>query len=117
MREIKFRAWNNKEKEWYYFDLQKIIGDGSPIVIAIKMKVIQPMQHIGLKDKNGKEWFINDVGEFENGDRFVLKMEDWLEVSASWIGDPECEDQVRDLYRIENAKNIGNICENPELLK
>ena len=74
-------------------------------------------QFTGLKDKNEKEFYIGDIGEFDNGDRFVLKLEWFLEISADWIGEPECEDQTRDLYRIENAKIIGDIHRNPELLE
>ena len=38
------------------------------------------------------------------------------EIYVDWIGDAECEDQARDLYRIGRAKIIGNSHENPELL-
>ena len=29
-------------------------------------------------------------------------------IAIEWIGEPECEDQTRDLYRIEKARIIGN---------
>lgn len=81
------------------------------------------MQYTGLRDSKrtkefpeGQEYYIGDIGEFDNGDRFVIKMESWLEMYIDWIGEPECEDQARDPYRIENAKNIGNIYQNPGLL-
>ena len=67
------------------------------------------MQYIGIKDQCDKEFYIGDIGQFDNGDKFVLKMEEWLEVYVDWIGDPECEDQARDLCRISKAKIIGNI--------
>src|SRR5688572_1680056 len=85
-------------EDWVWFDNCKI------------------MQYIGLKDKNEKKFFIGDIAQFDNGDKFQLKMEDHLEVFVDWIGDPEIEDQARDLSRIENATIIGNIYENPELL-
>ncbi|GAG78902.1 unnamed protein product, partial [marine sediment metagenome] len=50
-----------------------------------------------------------DICQFSNGDKFVVEMEEWLEVSISWIDEPECEDQIRDLYRISKATIIGNI--------
>ena len=74
------------------------------------------MQFTGLQDKNGVDYFTDDVGEFDNGDKFVIKSEDWLELFVDWIGEPECEDQAGDFYRIRNAKIIGNIHQNKELL-
>ena len=72
---------------------------------------------VGLTDVDGVKMYHKDICEFDNGDRFVIEKEDWLEFYASWIGEPECEDQTRDFYRIRNAKVIGNIHENPELLE
>ena len=43
--------------------------------------------------------------------------QEWLEVSIQWIGEPECEDQARDLYRISKSTIIGNVHINPELLE
>ena len=78
---------------------------------------IELMRFIGLKDDKDVEYFIGDIAEFNNGDRFTLKMEDYLEVYVDWIGDVECEDQARDLYRISQAVIIGNVYRNPELLE
>ena len=60
------------------------------------------------EDKSDVGYYIGDIGEFDNGDIFILKMEEWLEVYVEWIGEPNCEDQSRDLYRISEAKIIGN---------
>ena len=75
------------------------------------------MLFIGLQDLNGIDFYVGDIGEFPNGDRFIVKIESWLKVYIDWIGEPECEDQARDLYRIGNATIIGNIHQNPELIK
>ena len=108
----KFRVWNKSDKVM-------IDEPHSMRLVAGVMKSSEDdilMQYIGLEDSTGTSYFIGDIGEFENGDRFVLKMEDWLEVYVEWIGDPCCEDQARDLERIRSAEIIGNIYQNPELL-
>ena len=75
------------------------------------------VKYTGVKDKNDVKYFVGDIGEFDNGDRFVVGIEEWLTVFAEWIGEAECEDQTRDFYRISRAKIIGNKFDNPELIK
>lgn len=131
MRDIKFRAWDKRRKimyDWdnYYgpfvgfdgklYETEEGVGPSPVTYMVLNEESLVLMQHIGLLDRNGKEYYIGDIGEFENGDRFVLKMEDWLEVYVEWVGEVECEDQARDLYRINKAEIIGNIYENPDLL-
>jgi uncharacterized phage protein (TIGR01671 family) len=128
MREIKFRVWYKINKEMR--DVTKIFfdKDGNNDIMSFwplgEYEYCQEidkdnyilMQYIGLKDINDKEYYIGDIAEYDNGDRFVIKMEKYLEVYVDWIGSPECEDQARDLYRIERAKIIGNIYKNPDLI-
>ncbi len=145
MKKIKFRAWHKTEKTMSAVEIINLskgafLCDVVPIPQEIEDKraamqidtarVMMPnkgrfctfdefefLQYTGLKDKEREEWFVGDIGEFDNGDKFVLKMEDWLEVYVDWFGVIECEDQARDLYRIEKAKKISNIYENPKLLR
>jgi len=118
-REIKFRAWDKGEKRMYKpFDLKGYMSyhEGAQDEMAPDDPVL--MQYTGLKDKNGvAEIYEGDVMQFNNGDRFVVRMEDWLELYVDFIGDPEIEDQARDLYRIERAEVIGNVWEHPNLIK
>ena len=120
MREIKFKAWDGEKmtspsiprsEDILAPDINELVDilreDWNYILV----------QYIGLKDKNGKEYYHKDIGEFDNGDRFIIECEDWLEFFVKWIGEPKCEDQARDLYRIENAICIGNEFKNPELLR
>lgn len=126
MRDIKFRFWDSKDKEW----LQDSKSETDIYDFAFKADMnwdfidkhdaqerVVVMQYTGLKDKNDKEIYISDICQFENGDTFVLKIESWLEICVDWIGEPKCEDQARDLCRIRNAKVIGNIYENENLLE
>jgi hypothetical protein len=144
VRELKFRAWDKEESKlstpfgfrdlkaydgetqsiWFDTDDDMTIEVGSDLGYGdydkkesdklLSQYIIE--QFIGLHDKNNKDWFVEDIGEFDNGDRFVIKQEDYLEIYIQWIGEPECGDQARDLYRIEKAVCIGNTHENSYLL-
>jgi hypothetical protein len=123
-REIKFRGKNKFTKKWVYGFYVKDLDehyiynqfeDGAWSYHAIIPETLG--QFINLKDSTESDYYIGDIAEFPNDDRFVLKFEDHLEVVADWIGDVECEDQTRDLYRIEDAEIIGNEIDNPELIK
>lgn len=72
----------------------------------------------GLTDTEDNDIYLNDILEFENGDKIVIRMEDWFEFYVEDItpGESDCEDQWRDFYRIERAKVIGNIYTHPNLV-
>jgi len=134
MKEIKFRAWDKEDK--IMRTVTSVIID--PIYSRAEYGMITPthidivlptgkftndyerfslMQYTGLFDLNGKEIYVSDILKFDKGDTGIIKMDDYLEIFFAPIGEPECEDQWRDLYRISNAEIIGTIYENPELLK
>lgn len=128
-RQIKFRAWNNEHKKMYkvatlFLDKQGNVtgvhvlfsgGIGaavvtSPYVEAISVKV---MQFTGLKDKNGKECYEGDI--VTNGGivaevvyalgstGFELRTK-----KGKFVGSPTSW---------ENIEVVGNIYENPDLIK
>lgn len=124
MREIKFRAW--ADKEMHYFDLSDTIAPYWEDCI---------MQYTGLKDKNGKEIYEGDILEFADKwewykGRYGIKMifadaeerarlkKEYkkepmerrtieLPLDYEWILSPE----IQTYWQV-----IGNIHENPELL-
>jgi uncharacterized phage protein (TIGR01671 family) len=114
MREIKFRGRIHQGLEnaghWIYWGI-----NGTDMLDALDRETIG--EFTGLLDKNGKEIYTSDICQFSNGDKFIVKSEEWLEIYGEWIGEPECEDQLRDTYRMSNAEIIGNEHENPELLE
>lgn len=127
MRELKFRAWEKEDKEMC--DVEELIfADGELIKASILYKngndvlrytsMIELMQFTGLKDKNGE--FIYE-GDLLKGDAYV---DDIFEVI--WEGNHygvgfscfgkdgamvDMEDDWSDL------EIVGNIYQNPELLK
>ena len=118
MREIKFRAWNVATKKM--IDLKKITPlalnmdtDGLFIPFSDGLPL---MQFTGLKDKNGKEIYEGDIvritGKVMNRcEEFEVK---WFEPAFGKVGHGKI---IYPLYQSDEQEVIGNIYENPELLK
>ena len=125
MRELKFRAWGKNIKEYlsqdgvepYAYTL-KDISDGP--IYGIDGFIIE--QYTGLKDKNGKEiyegdiirekWFDEDVRRGENR---VGKVEYFTDGFVCWfVGGRFIP---LGMFPVSHIEVIGNIHENPELLK
>ena len=113
MREIKFRAWHEKEKKWWYFDIYQLIG-ASKLINKDFFNLIKKGQYTGLKDKNGKDIYEGDILQDFTWARPIAFEVKWEHCGCSY-----CEDSIG--YRLGNGTNgcevIGNIYENPELLK
>lgn len=108
MREIKFRAWGfNKMFE------PRTLVNMCQCMPRIDFQGLTLMQITGIKDKNGKEIYEGDI--LEGKDHWAWG--DWRKVvtfdggcfrpfgTGDWEPDPE------------DVEVIGNIYENPELLK
>jgi uncharacterized phage protein (TIGR01671 family) len=142
MREIKFRAWDTERKKMTIsFTLQEVFvngGDGYARSLWDNRKHLEIMQFTGLKDKNGKEIYEGGlvmVGEevmsvfwYEQSSAFWLlhlNPQDKSDYHAS-SGVPARDWNWLDGGRAVNWHNnpkiavvevIGNIYENPELIK
>jgi uncharacterized phage protein (TIGR01671 family) len=109
MREIKFRAWDDKRKLMYL--AVGICCDGTPFDHEEKVLYDTiPMQFTGLRDRSGKEIFEGDIisykiemaGYTDKHKEVVI----FKEGRFKPVIHPHYEPQI-----------IGNIYENPELLK
>lgn len=116
MREIKFRAWSQDTKSFRYFDLNKQTawpptGFYEPY-----------QQYTGLKDKNGKEIYEGDLCRADDcrflgeSGTFVIG---WDAEHLAFRAQANSIDSIG-IYNTGKSdliEVIGNIYENPELLK
>lgn len=143
MREIKFRAWNNENKKIqnnvYSQSLKQPLND---FISNVQKQKIILMQFTGLKDKDGKEIYEGDIvkcfkansklgddmewtSEYSNA---VIKNSGWTfyfdninTEDYEFFYSPDgsrfhISDNI-ELREYEECEVIGNIYENPELLK
>ena len=142
MREIKFRAWDKKIKDWILKTSFYIDGIGFYYWMGIDNKFkmlneeqrenIEIIQFTGLKDKNGKEIYEGDIIIwFDDG---INKKAEVIWKDCGWCAkriDKEFNEfekyyQFSHFIPVEINRNgkidffdgevIGNIYENPELL-
>lgn len=133
MREIKFRAWDERNKimhnevdfirsgtdtnDWILFksDKQKL-EYGNVLENPYFQQQIKIMQYTGLKDKNGVEVYEGDVGNDKFNNKVIVKWNEQFYCYALLTIDEDVKDDwnfdLNDLNEI-----VGNIYENPELLK
>ena len=109
MREIKFRSWIEKG--------QFMAIQGTPDLETLQSFIFhygnnELEQYTGLKDKNGKEIYECDIIEADYGFGLVT----FNKTTCSFEYDFEID--VDDLWvYAQKSEVIGNIYENPELLK
>lgn len=121
-REIKFRAWDKEEKE-YYYDVEDTYdyrcsgrgcyADSFGEVLAHPERY-EVEQYTGLKDKNGKEIYEGDILHIHDhilGDFVVV----WH--NLSWTIKRTVGYESLRVHKSEDCTVIGNIHENQELLK
>jgi len=114
-REIKFRAWNKKDSNLKDRMIQQatITNNGLVVMPDGDEWDIPLMQYTGLKDKNGKEIYEGDIVMGMHGDTAVIGQVRYTEESIY----PTYGWDIMIQYPQKSIEVIGNIYENPELLK
>lgn len=110
-REIKFRVWHKKRKKMFGVKTLNLwngtLDLGNFVQTYRQPKSTILMQYTGLKDKNGKEIYEGDIINIF-GEVFFHK--------GCWVvGEGNLDENA--LCNHEGCKIIGNIYENPKLLK
>lgn len=130
-REIKFRAWDNRKKKWLcgyeypnlggfsLFGETVMLGEWSRMLDTYlferrkhKQEDLIVMQYTGLKDRNGKEIYEGDILK-ENLSFGGHKSVEYIG-NGFWCKN---ENGDRSMPTEEYREVIGNIYENPELVK
>ena len=113
MKGLKFRAWDGKKM------IEDVIPVSETDIVELfeyehqVTEVEAVEQYTGLKDKNGKEIYENDILLDDIGEPcepWTVKFED-----GKFIG--EIQGVVEDLFELTDLEIIGNIHENAELLE
>lgn len=108
MREIKFRVWDDANKDMDYWDLQ----DRNYYACSGEERY-HIMQYIGLEDKNGEEIYEGDILKHEGGT--LIEVVEWKE--EMWTEEGFMTGFGELTFSTNQYEIIGNIYENPELIK
>jgi uncharacterized phage protein (TIGR01671 family) len=138
MRETKYIGWSRREKKWLpvkvltqeYSDWQNTftptmltaeLTNGEFVMFDINFNGMPVRQYTGLKDKNGTESYAKDIIDFIGSDGFGGRyIVDWNDDEAKFSV-YRAYDNGLTMFTVQEilatGEVIGNIYENPELLK
>lgn len=124
-REIKFRAWD--DGQMIYSHNNSVNSDSQQLSWFFNRihKDAVTMQSTGLLDKNDKEIYEGDIVKSNHQNNFVIEringglqmynIKHYGQQHNELIAEATCNAQTKSW--LSNAEVIGNIYENPELIK
>jgi hypothetical protein len=111
MREIKFRVWNKDAGCFDYVQLSGGSNDGFGGISNLDWQ-----QFTGLHDKNGNEIYEGDIVAYDYASTPIEHRKGAVEWSAEYCG-WRFDDLLIEPTPRKTIEVIGNIYENPELLR
>lgn len=115
MRSIKFRAWDKNFKKMFYEGFG--VSAKGTYYIESTSKDIEIMEYTGLKDKNGKEIYEGDIVNSYYDKPFIIEHTIGNHIKTTGHGETAQEYISGFVFQYDSVEVIGNIYENPELLK
>lgn len=123
MREIKYQVWDKKDEKWVSAN---VVVDHSGLLFwffADTLSLIEDKDRyivrffINKKDRNGNEIYEGDIVKHDCGFSGGFGIVEYSDFEGSWFleslnGNSICYD-----IKLHEVTVIGNIYENPELLK
>lgn len=118
MREYIFRGKCVDTGEWVEGSLWNVLGNDYGIISNGAAYTILPEtvgQYTGLRDKNGKRIFEDDIVlDEESGYKYQIKWDKTCYVIANLRGTTEFDDFE---FFINDITVVGNVYDNPELMR